>query len=48
KPDAELDHMLRSIDTAKIEKNLEKELEPPPLVISDLLTRLEKSLGLKK
>jgi len=48
KPDAELDHMLQSIDTGKIERNLEKELEPPPLVISDLLSRLEKSIGLKK
>lgn len=48
KSDPELDHMLQNIDTSKIEKSLEKELEPPPLVISDLLTRMEKSLGLKK
>ncbi|MBI2587634.1 DUF1003 domain-containing protein, partial [Candidatus Amesbacteria bacterium] len=34
KPDPELDHMLQNIDTGKIERSLEKELEPPPLVIS--------------
>lgn len=47
-PDPELDHMLHHIDTRSIEAKIEKELEPPPLVISDLLLRLEKSLGLKK
>ena len=48
KPDPQLDHMLKQLDTAHIESQVEKELEPQPLVISEFLTDFEKRLGLKK
>lgn len=47
-PDPELNQMLKAVDTASIEKQVEKELEPPPLVISELLENMEKRLHLKK
>ena len=47
-PDIELERMLKTINTTKIENKLEKELESPPLVISELFEQLEKKLGIKK
>jgi uncharacterized membrane protein len=47
-PDPELERMLKTLNTAKIESKLEKEMEPQPLVISEFLDQAEKKLGLKK
>ncbi len=46
--DPELDRMFKKLDTGKIEAELEKQLEPPPMVISELFERAEKLIGLKK
>lgn len=40
-PDPELERMLKTIDTKKIEANIEKELTPQPLVISELAEKVE-------
>jgi len=42
--DPQLEHMLKTLDTTQIEQQLEKELGPSPLVISDLFNRLEKRI----
>lgn len=46
--DPQLEHMLKSLNTAKIESRVEKELQQPPMVISELLSDFEKSIGIKK
>lgn len=46
--DQELDRMLTALDTARIERKLERELEPQPLVIRELLEKLEEKLRLRK
>jgi len=39
--DEELEKMLEKLDTGKIEAELEKELEPKPMVISELFDKVE-------
>lgn len=46
--DEELGRMLKALDTARIERELERELEPQPLVIRELLEKLEEKLRLRK
>lgn len=46
--DPELERMYKSIDTSRIEKKLEAELEPQPLVIRELLEKLEEKLRMRK
>lgn len=47
--DVALERMLRALDTGKIEATLEKQMEPQPLVIAELLEKAEnKLLGYKK
>jgi uncharacterized membrane protein len=45
-PDPELDRMLQTTDASKIAKAVEKELEPEPLLISELIEKLEDKLPL--
>lgn len=40
--DPELGRMLLALDTNKLEQNIEKELEPSPLVISELVEKVER------
>lgn len=47
-PDPELARMLKALDTMRIERKLEQELEPQPLVIRELLEKLEEKLRLRK
>jgi uncharacterized membrane protein len=46
--DPELNRMLKNINTTQIESKLEKELEPQPLVIAELLENVEKTLHLRR
>lgn len=46
--DPELDRMLKNLNTAQIESTLEKELEPQPLAIAELLENVEKTLHLRR
>src|SRR3989304_7413123 len=43
-PDPELERMLTPVDTTRIQSSLEKELETPPLVISELVEKIEDKL----
>jgi len=47
KPDPELEHMLKTLNTAQIESQVEKELSPQPLVISEALENFETLLRRK-
>lgn len=42
--DPELEKMLRFTDASKIEASVAKELEPPPLVISELIEKAEEKI----
>ena len=44
RPDPELERMLTPVDTTRIQSSLEKELETPPLVISELVEKIEDKL----
>lgn len=47
--DPELDRMLKTLDTGRIESHMEKELTPPkPLVISDFLAQFEKIIHFRR
>jgi len=46
--DKQLQQMLQAINTNQIESNLEKELIPPPMLISDFLKNPLRKLGLIK
>jgi uncharacterized membrane protein len=43
-PDPELERMLQTLSTSKIEQKLEKELEPRALTISEFLEKLEEKI----
>lgn len=45
-PDLQLDRMLRTTDAGKIAAEVEKELEPEPLVISEFIEKLEEKIPL--
>jgi uncharacterized membrane protein len=46
--DPEVKHMLSELDTVKIEKDIEKELGPSPMLISELLEKAEEKIFRKK
>jgi uncharacterized membrane protein len=48
KDDPELNRMLKTLDTARIEATLEKQLEPSPMVIAELLEKAESKILGKK
>ena len=47
-PDPELLRMLKKTDTGKLEAQIEKELEPQPLVISEFLEKLEEKIPISQ
>jgi uncharacterized membrane protein len=44
-PDPELERMLSPVNPQKIQSSLQKELEPPPLVLSELIEKIEEKLA---